>query len=517
MPAPAVPIFPVFAAGDVREQILVAFRNSLRELVDPATGAPWTEDVIRQATMQGSRFWVEAEAIDLIGLGMQRRAAFLASQVDPRRSTTAFLEAFHGRGLPRLEATGGSGEVDAEAAPGTVFIASTTVPDPLATKAADKAGLRYQVYGSSGVSVPDAGAVTLRLQAIDTGRETNLVTPAELTWINPPPGSTPKCVVSQDFTGGTPRETDQEWGERLFEARSTRPRAGNAAHFRLWAKRASNAVSEAFVYPSALNAGSVVVALTQKRARTAGPGARVPTPGTMSVVGGYLTPPTSPVVPGRVHVVVVPVGAEAVDVVVSLGLRRASPAGWADASPWPSYVSAPAAILSVADPLNFTMSADTALPTFGEPQLMVWRAGASSFERLNVKTVTPNAGNFDVELAIAPSPSLGPGAWVSPYSPRLVALSAAVNAYFDSLGPGELVALDSDVRAGWAYRRPRPEVAAPYAVGSALLTYVSDALGGAVSSSRVESLSRTSPTIPVTASEGPRLLVAGKVAVYAAS
>jgi len=512
-----VPIFQQLAAGDVREQILVAFRNSLRELVDPATGAAWTEDVIRQATMAGSRFWVEAEAIDLVGLGMQRRAAFLASQVDPRRSTTAFLEDFHGRHLPRLLATGGNGEVDAEATPGTVYIASTTVPDPLATKAADKAGLQYQVFSSSSVTVGDSGKVTLRLQAIDTGRATNLANLAELTWVNPPPGSAPKCVVSQEFTGGTPRESDQEWGERLFEARSTRPRAGNPAHFRLWAKRASNAVADAFVYPCALNAGSVVVAVVQKRARSERFDARIPSAGTMSVVSGYLTPPSSPVVPGRVHVVVVPAVAEAVDAVVSLGMRRASPAGWADASPWPGYAASAATILSVTDELTFRMSSDTERPTFGTPQLMVWHALTSEFERLNVASVTLNAGAYDVVLATAPEVALLAGKWISPYSPRLVALSAGVVAYFDALGPGELVSLASDVRAGRAYRRPRPEVTAPYTVGSALLTYLSDALGGAVSSSRVESLSRTDPTIPATASEGPRLLVPGKFAVYPAA
>lgn len=465
--------------------------------------------------MQSSRFWVEAEAIDLLGLGFQRRAEFLGTQVDPRRSSTAFLEHFHSEAakLPRLKATGGSGEVTAEATPGTVFIGSTTVPDALATQAHDQAGLRYQVFQTE--TTPPGGTATLTLVAVDSGVATNLQAGTKLKWINPPSGSTPDCEVFTDFTGGTPNETDQEWGERIFDARGTRPAAGNPAHFRLWARRASNAVAEAFVYPCALNAGSVVVSFLQKRSKVAGPLVRIPNSAQLVVVTGYLTPPSSPVVPGRVHVVVVPPEPEATNIAITLQLRAGSPAGWADATPWPALGTEAATVLAVADQKHFTMSSIAALPAgVDNPQMMFWDSLSSAFVRLHVNKVVPSTGRYEVSLHAAPASGIQVGQRISPYTKRHASITAAIEAYFDSLGPGELVDLATDVRASRAFRRPRPEVAAPYTVGAAILTYVSDALGGSLPAT-LASVSRTTPSIPATASTGPRFLVPGHIGIYA--
>lgn len=511
--------FDRFEQGDVREQMLLSFRQSLRTLIDPSTGLPPSEDTIRQATILGGRFWVEANDIDLIVMGIQRRDFFLGQQVDPRTSSTAFLETFHGpaSGLPRLDASGASGIVTAVATPGTVFLGSIVPGDPLATQGSDPAGLRYQVFLSA--TTPAIGQVNLTMIAIDTGEATELAVGTQIKWINPPTGATTFATVAgEDFEGGTAAETDQEWGIRIFDARSTRPRAGNPAHFMFWARRSTNAVGGVFVYPCAQNSGSVLVAITQKRGTTQGPNARIPAFGTMAIVTGYIVPPGSPVVPPRVYVLGIGVRPSAAHVSLKLGLRKGSPSGWADSTPWPGFVSNSAVVLAAPAPsgTTFSINSDTPLPIGGGvPQLMAWNAALSAFEKLSVFSiveVTPGV-RYDVTLSKPSTFTLAAGMVVSPFSARAAALAQGVQTYFDSLGPGEVVDLSADVRGYRAFRRPTEDVSNPFHITSEIVEFVRDALGGAVGGS---SLAFQSESVPPTGgvSLGPYMFVAGNVGVY---
>lgn len=514
--------FERFEQGDVREQILSSYRESLRELVDPLTGQPPSEDLIRQTSIQGGRFWVEANDIDILVMGVQRRDFFLGQQVDPRTASTAFLENFHGPAsrLPRLPASGASGTVTTTAVPGTVFIGSTTIGDPLATQGADPAGLRYQVFLSA--TTPASGTIALTMVAIDTGEATELTVGTKIKWSNPPPGATLFATVAgEDFEGGTEAETDQEWGLRIFDARSTRPRAGNPAHFMFWARRSTNAVGGVFVYPCAQNAGSVLVAITQKRGTTLGPLARIPAFGTMAIVTGYIVTPGSPVVPPRAYVLALPARSQSVDLAMKLGLRKASVSGWSDATPWPGFISASAVVSAspAPTPLTFSINSDTPLPLGGVvPQLMVWNKAISSFEKLSVFSITEvTVGTrYDVVLAKAPSFTLAAGMVISPFSYRIVALQQGIQSYFDSLGPGEVVNIVADTRGARAFRRPTQDISNPYQISSEVVEFIRDALGGAVGGSSLEYQSATTPQLgPV--SLGPYLFTAGNIGVYAST
>src|SRR5262245_58621604 len=195
MPTPTEREFAVFRRGEIREDILRFFRNGLRNLYDPQTGELFTEDTIRKATTAGSRFYVEADAIDLACQGIQKRDEFLAQQIRVDRAGSSFLQNFHAVqwGETYLPATGGTGDVLATGLAGTTWIGSTTVPDPFATFGTDEAGKRYQVL-VSGIADPD-GQVTLTVIGIDGGLETNLAPGAVIRWSNPPAGSDPTCVV----------------------------------------------------------------------------------------------------------------------------------------------------------------------------------------------------------------------------------------------------------------------------------------------------------------------------------
>jgi len=201
-------------------------------MTNPDTGLPFSETEIGTATAAGSRFWIEADAIDVVLLVEQQRALWLADQVDPERASSAWLVDYHGRlwSEAPLSATGGSGLVTLGGAPLTVFHGSTTIGDPSALTCTDPAGLRYQV--SRDVTMPFAGGAQVVLLAVDAGIATNLTSGTELTWVAPPAGAAPKATVASDFSGGTDTETDAEFVQRLEARIRRKPGAGNGSHVR---------------------------------------------------------------------------------------------------------------------------------------------------------------------------------------------------------------------------------------------------------------------------------------------
>jgi hypothetical protein len=307
MASPSERSFRTWPRGHVRDNIILAsFRADLRALTNPQTGVVFSEDEIQRATAPGSRFYIEADSIDLLGQAQQARAAFFASQIDPRSANTEFLESFHGRLWlgpdSKLPATGAGGPVGATGVDGTIIPGSVTVPDPSAAVATDPNGLRYQALESATIV---NGQAVLTLVGLDTGVRTRLAEDTQLTWsINISPGLDPVATVLSPFDGGFDAETDQDYLRRIEQRIRQRPASGNAAHFQAWAEEASSAVERAFTYPCALNAGTVLVALLERRARIEGrppegPNARVPSVATLNAVSNYLIPPASPVVPER--------------------------------------------------------------------------------------------------------------------------------------------------------------------------------------------------------------------------
>ena len=522
MPTPTEREFAVFRRGEIREDILRFLRNGLRNLPDPQTGTLFTEDVIRKATTAGSRFYVEADAIDLACQGVQKRDEFLAQQLRVDRAGTSFLQNFHAPqwGETYLPATGGTGNVLATGLPGTTWIGSTTVPDPFATFGTDEGGKRYQVL-VSGVANAQ-GQATLTIIGIDGGLETNLAPGSELRWSNPPAGSDQACLTSTQFTGGGPAETDAEFSARLAARIRHKPGAGNDAQIRALARAASNAVEDAFVYPCAMNAGSVLVAVTQKRGVATGPNARVASAGVLLQVTAAIVPPGSPDIPAQAFVVVVPDTPLPTNAAVQLALRKGSAAGWTDLQPFPPINGTAAiAVTLVSTSTDFRIttgsagqlpSGVTSAPGVG---LMVWDVTSSRFEILQVSLVTDLGGGvYRVQLAAAPSHTIALGDWISPASLQKDALAAATEAYFDSLGPGEVINLSTDVLAPRAFRRPVPSEEYPSRAGQSLISFIAEALGAVQSDATLASITVQTPTLPTDPIDGPRRVTLGKFAAY---
>lgn len=525
MTSPAEREYAVFRRGEVRESILRDLREGLRLRTDPDTGLPFTEDVIRRATARGSRFHREADSDDLVLLGVQKRDEFFAQQVRIDRAGSAFLRNYHARlwGESYLPAFGGAGNVSAHGVAGTLWQGSTTIPDPFAVQGTDIAGNRYQVVSSG--TADASGNAQVTLIAIDGGEVTNIEVGAKIKWVNPPPGSDPEAtVVDNDFAGGLDAETDADFAARLSSRVRHKPASGNWAHFRAFAREASVSVEDAFVYPCAFHAGSVLVAITQKRGSTEGPLGRVASLSVLAAVTARLVPPAAPVIPGQAHVVVVPVQTEPSDLVVQLAQPFGSSAGWRDLEPFPLVNTAGAAVtittLSSQQDFQVTASGAGQLPNgvagpLAGVHLMVWDEPSSSFESLEVSTVEDlGAGVYRVLLSQAPDHTLALGDWISPDMARRDALSVALTAYFDSLGPGEVIDLDADERSVRAFRNPVPSEELPARAGQSSITTITEALGNPVSDATLASISLSDPSLPADPIDGPNLIVAGQFAVY---
>jgi uncharacterized phage protein gp47/JayE len=512
--------FKTFARGEVRDRILASFRVHLRQLINPDTGSAFTETEIATSTAEHSRFWIEADALDLTLLAAQNRGLFFADQVRIDRAATSFLESYHGAlwGETRLPASGGSGSVNAPAVPGTIFVGSTIIPDPAANFATDPAGLRYQVLFTT--TTPGSGTAALTLKGVDTGIATNIPLGTLLTWSNGPAGAPAPATVGTQFTGGSPQESDADYAKRILDRIRHKPAAGNSAHFRAWARESTTAVEDAFIYACALHAGTVIVCPTQKRSTVLGPNARIPSIGTLTEVTTYLTPPGSPVVPTPPLVLVVPPVALPSNVVLSLALPLGQASGWAALQPWPDAVGGlPTTITSVTDQTHFRMTLGAGAPALPvgitAPPLMVWNAATSRFVQLAVSSVTLFAGlTYDVVLSTAPAVTLTVGQYLSPDSARRDLIAQTIESYFDSLGPGEVLNLAIDTRGHRAFRFPLPNEEFPQRAGAGLLSQLQDGLGAALADSSLDSISVSLPTVPTDPVLGPRLITIGNIAIY---
>lgn len=529
MTAPADREFRVLDRGWIRDRIILAnFRNGLRSLRNPETGALFTEDEIARATQVGSRWWIEADAIDQQGQLEQRNAIYLSDQTRLERAGTAFLEGFHGRlwGESRLLAEGGSGLVNVPAVAGTIILGSTTIPDPAAYQARDAAGKKYQVF--TGATTPIGGVASVTMAAIDTGSTTNLVPGTKLTWITRDPNMGPEATVgANQFTGGTDAETDAEFASRMAGNIRHKQAAGNDAHFRMWGRGASNSVEDCYVYPCALHAGSVVVAITQKRANVTGPLARIPSVALLSSVIAYLTPPGSPVVPARAFVLVVPVQSELVNVAMQLGLPRASHAGWTDAVPFPSYHATIPFVQARTSDTDFTISCPgdahfpgwattTTLAGTNAPKIMLWDESASCFHLCTAVSIEDLGASLYRVILSTPPCTVAVNQRVSPAMDLHALASGAVEEYFDELGPGNLFDTATDARGGRCVRFPRASDERPYMVGAAIAIRVIEAVGASAADAVVPSggMPTTAPSYPALITDGPKMYTCGKVGVY---
>jgi hypothetical protein len=521
--------FVTFQRGKVRDDIILArFRNVLRTKINPDSGQIFTEDEIAVITQEDSRFFVEADGIDIYGQAIQQRAVWFADQVRPERAASMYLNSFHGNlWLPegKLSATGGSGAVTVTGSPGTIYVGSSTLGDPTANVARDPAGKRYQVLVTKNIPL-GGSSTTISMVAIDAGAVTNLSAGTELTWVNPPIGSQPTALVLVAFTGGFESESDAEYAKRIQQRIRNKPGAGNSAQMRLWAQSASNAVEDAFIYPTAFHYGSALVVITQKRGTTRGPLARVASVGTLAAVTAFLVSPTSPVLPHGVHNVVAPVIPEPTNIAMKLAMPQGSSGGWTDVDPWPRYSTTyveGVRVTNVTSQVLFQITTDEVLetaPVSGTlvPAMAIWNEVLSEFEALDVASIVSGGGDlWTITLNNAPAKTIAINDLICPKNERAGVIAESFQAYFDELGPGEAVD-EADIRFVRVARFPRPDQEYPIRAGQGVIARLDDQLGGALSGAELSYISQVEPTIPNQVDElvnGTNILTLNHLGIYA--
>lgn len=510
--------FSYFERGEKREELLTSFRVAMRALTNPETALAFTEEEIAIATGPGSQFWIEADAIDGVLLAEQSRAIWLADQVRKDRASDAWLDDYHGPALgeERLPAFPSQGSVDATAQAGIVWTGSSTIADPSAVYGTLPNGVRVQVLTT--VVTDGSGDASLPMVAVDPGKVSNADAGTIVTWVNAPLGAEAEGTVDDyGLTGGADRENASEYSERLAGLERDPQGAGNSAQMRGWARESSTAIEDAFVYSCFAHAGSTQVCITKKRGSGTGPDARIPDATLLTTARAALVPPGSPDVPENVYVIVTPPTAVDSDIVLGLTLPFGQPTGWKDARPFPNYSTTKATVTVVTTQTNFRIYADDANLPAGvtAPSLMVWDEAASRFVSMLVSSVTKlGANDYQVQLTTAPSVTIATGMVVSPDTARRLLVAETIEAYFDSLGAGEVVNLDTDTRGHRCARYPDPTLERPQRAGSVLTAWLQDAFGLALTDSLLHSISETSPGIPVDANDGPEMLTLGSVGVY---
>jgi hypothetical protein len=133
---------------------------------------------------------------------------------------------------------------------------------------------------------------------------------------------------------------------------------------------------------------------------------------------------------------------------------------------------------------------------------------------LNVSVVDDGgSGVIYVTLSSAPNKTIVVGDRISPYTDRADVIASAIETYFDTLGPGEIVP-PADLRASRAVRQPLTTSRYPWRAGQAVVSTVADAVGAVASDVELSVITRTVPDQPGNISDGPNLITLGKVNIY---
>lgn len=526
MSAPADREFRLFRRGEIRELILNYFRDGLRRKVNPETSQYFTEDEIAVATAPGTRWYRQAQADDDYAQSEQRRALFLANQLQIDRACSQYLKDYHGRQWDpegMLPATGGGGQVAVSGTPGTHVIGSSTIGDSSAYWGRSSNGARFQVFLS--VNVGSNSSVLATLVAMDPGAHTNLAPGEIITWAFKDPNMAPTATVATQFQGGADEETDAEWAARIIADIRHKPGGGNDAQQRAWARRSGSDIEDAFIYPCALGSGTLLICILSKRSTVLGPFARIAGAQTIARATSYLVPPGSPIEPSPPRIVVTTAFPESANAGITLSLPSGSANGFLDAVPFPTYSgSGDLPAVSAVDGTNITITCPNnadAPYTFDDahqPKLFAWNSTESRFVALSFGTTLRRSSTNTYTLTLTGSLTwLQTGTVISPQFARHALVSSKIVEYFDERGPGELFADNStDIRAERCIRFPETSEEKPCKIGDDLATRVIEVFGGSTVDATA-TLSKTSPTIPNSQLLGPRILVAGEVGIYPTS
>ena len=343
-------------------------------------------------------------------------------------------------GTIRLPATGGSGYFEAtKIAAGGASILQGTV---LLHRASST---RYQVV----VSATYYDGDPIPIQGISTGASTNLDADEPLVFDSPPAGlSQGGLVLAQNdgtgvlvgLTGGREAETDGELQDRVIEAQSEPPAAGNSAEIVQAAQKTGGVpVQKAFAIPAWFGPGATCVPFVLRPDASV---TRIPNSTQIGLVQTQLRNsfPTD-------YSITVPIVLPQ-SLTIAVGVTWLTNArGFTDLVPWPEFIPGdPVVVDGIVDIDTFsfrvTTGTATTTPVVGQT-IALYDAVSRRFRRKRISTVSVVVADKSWDLTF--SSSLGvseafipaDGALVSPFSSSMQRMIVPIVDYAKTLGPGE--------------------------------------------------------------------------------
>jgi uncharacterized phage protein gp47/JayE len=385
---------------------------------------------------------------------------------------------------------------------------SSTIIIPAGWQGTGPNGKKY-VTISIEADVENGDEITM--QSVEAGAATVLSVGAQITWDSAAIAQllNPATVVS-GFQDGADTDDNDDIRRRLLDRLAAQAVGGNSASVKEWAEETSASIAAAYVYQAIRGPASLDAAIGSDR-------------GDRTLSGTIVDESRANVVAnmpgGVVSINVTTWYPEELDIVLGAKLPLPELAGgtgggWRDATPWPAEITK---ITAIGGGPTYTVDS-TAAPIVGQ-SIGLWNTSnpnSPTMEERTVGSVSGSAGAWVITLS-GSNTFVAVGDYVSAGATNLVGYAASAYAQFLLLGPGEKT--DNPDLLPRSLRYPSPETTGPMDLTARQISEVMneyDEMSDLVYLATRETgtlTSRTSPSIPPTTAQPPRVLVCAKLAI----
>jgi uncharacterized phage protein gp47/JayE len=389
------------------------------------------------------------------------------------------------------------------------IVCTGTVTIPAGYQCTAPNGEKYQTTGANTV----ATGAEIEVQAVNTGDATNQDAATRVTWDSNAVGPLQQVatVGAAGITGGFEEDSQEKLRQRLIDRLAFPGVGGNNSQTKAFAEDASAAVGAAYVYAAARGPASLDVAIVSDT------GDRTLSTTIVNTVAAGL----SAQLPGHPDINVTTVAPQELDVVLLGTLPLPTTAGgagggWRDAAPWPSGTPVAGTDDGKVTAYNSGTGVATVrtldTPVVGQ-SIAIWDPDGEALYEYSVATVGGVSGAYTITVQ---DPAGAVGFKVSPLDAYVSAGAFNLSAYADTipaeflkLGPGEKTTYSELLPR--ARRQPTPDQGAAQNVDNRLLGNVQTAHAEleVTYGLRLETgttTARTSPSVPATTADPPRIL-----------
>ena len=450
---------------------------------------------------KGSEPYIRSQALaNRVSIAISNNRIALADVSPLDASGDALVELAGVYGVTKRQASSASGNVTIE------VIGGGSVTIPLAYVATSPDGIQYQTTAANTV----ADGAIIEVQAVSAGSDTDQNAATTLTWDSAAIGSLGQnaTVAVGGIDGGEDEDSDETLRRRLIQRLSFPEVGGNVAQVASFAEDATAAVQAAFVYAAVRGPSSYDVAVTADSADRSLGAANV----NLAAVNILAN------MPGSADLIATSVEQQQVDVVLNSTLplpvnAGGAGGGWRDAVPWPS-TNEVAGFAQVASKVGAVIEVDSTAadaPQVGK-RFGIWNPVTASMSEFAIATVATVPGGYEITVDSS-SDSISfveAGMYCSAGAVNLKSYATTFSDAMRLLGPGQKTANQDILPRG--RRQPGPDFTYPTGLTNATINAVlsnNDEMLDLSYAARFDTgttATRTSPGLPLTTADAPRIL-----------